>query len=216
MTWGSRALNLSPVLVPVVTNSHSRETQGITKSVHAKINIFNVWAFRYYGDIRDETGNFRESNKGLIVLSTTLRQLIMIHLVYVSSATSEMDNSALENLLEQSRERNFRQNITGMMLYSGGTFMQILEGKAEDVLDIYSSIVRDERNTGNIILAQEHILSRSFTSWSMGFRRVNNSDLNGVEGFSNFLHSSAPLPHLSQQPQAVVKLLLSFRQANSA
>ena len=196
--------------------TQSGQTQGIARSLQAKINIFNVWVFRYYGVVRDETGNFRESDKGLIVLSTPLRQLIMIHLVYVSSATSEMDNSVLENLLEQSRERNFRQNITGMLLYSGGTFIQILESKAEDVLDIYSSILEDERNTGNIILAQEHILNRSFTSWSMGFRRVHTSDLNGVEGFSNFLDSSAPLPHLSQQPQAVVNLLLSFRQANSA
>ena len=44
-------------------------------------------------------------------------------------------------LLEQSRTRNQKQHITGMLLYLNGTFIQVLEGAEKDVNEIYAAIV---------------------------------------------------------------------------
>ncbi|WP_419835757.1 BLUF domain-containing protein [Endozoicomonas atrinae] len=53
----------------------------------------------------------------------------MINLVYVSSASRVMDEHELTALLEQSRDRNLRQNVTGMLIYCDGNFFQVLEGE---------------------------------------------------------------------------------------
>ena len=60
----------------------------------------------------------------------------MIHLIYVSSATREMTEEDLIFLLEQSRNRNLRQHVTGMLLFVGGNFIQVLEGDDKDVEEI--------------------------------------------------------------------------------
>jgi len=43
-------------------------------------------------------------------------------LLYVSTATHLMEDSELLDLLEESREKNKRLSITGMLLYCEGTF----------------------------------------------------------------------------------------------
>jgi hypothetical protein len=41
--------------------------------------------------------------------------------------------------LEQSRENNLRLDVTGMLLYKGGNFMQMLEGEKDAVLGLYEA-----------------------------------------------------------------------------
>ena len=53
----------------------------------------------------------------------------MIQLIYASYATREMSNEDLIDLLEKSRQRNSRQNITGLLLYAEKKFLQVLEGQ---------------------------------------------------------------------------------------
>jgi hypothetical protein len=49
-------------------------------------------------------------------------------LVYVSSATKPFSPDELSELLAQARVDNAALGITGMLLYSNGNFMQVLEG----------------------------------------------------------------------------------------
>jgi len=79
----------------------------------------------------------------------------MIHLIYVSSASQEMSEENLLFLLEQSRSRNKRQNVTGMLLYAKGNFFQVLEGEKSDVEEIYEAIENDGRNKGNIVIEKK-------------------------------------------------------------
>jgi len=82
-----------------------------------------------------------------------------------------MSDEDLLLLLEQSRNRNKRQNVTGMLLYVSGNFFQVLEGDIKDVEEIYEAIVKDERNKGNIVILKENIKERTFPNWSMGFEQ---------------------------------------------
>ena len=61
----------------------------------------------------------------------------LMHLVYVSCATRDFSDDELRFLLKQSRDKNLRQNVTGMLLYAKDTFFQVLEGNASDVYEIY-------------------------------------------------------------------------------
>jgi len=135
----------------------------------------------------------------------------MIHLVYVSSATKEMSIEDLNSLLEQSRARNKRQNITGMLLYVGGNYIQVLEGNEKDVCEIYESILKDSRNKGNIIVEKESIKERDFPTWSMGFQSIENSEM---EGYSRFLVDDMKPADIANNRSAVVELLYLFKKAN--
>ena len=52
----------------------------------------------------------------------------LITVAYVSSATHLMTEDELAAILDVSRERNARDGITGLLLYSDGDFIQVLEG----------------------------------------------------------------------------------------
>ena len=136
----------------------------------------------------------------------------MIHLVYVSSATSEMSEQDLVMLLEQSRSRNRKLNVTGMLLYANGNFFQVLEGQREDVEEIYRSILRDERNTGNIELINEEITEQTFPQWSMGFAYLTNEKIAAMDGYSEFLRKNIEPDQFANKPDIVLDLLYQFKE----
>lgn len=143
----------------------------------------------------------------------------MIHLVYVSTATCKMSNEELLFLLKQSRNRNKRQNVTGMLLYAGGNFFQVLEGERKDVEEIYETIVKDVRNMGNVVLLKEAIENRTFPEWSMGFSHLTSSDKAAVEGYSEFLERKMEPEEFANKADTifgrkVLALLYQFKKGN--
>jgi len=52
---------------------------------------------------------------------------ILLHLVYVSSATAKFSPADLAALLEHSRRKNSATGLSGILLYHNGDFMQLGE-----------------------------------------------------------------------------------------
>lgn len=94
----------------------------------------------------------------------------IVSLVYVSTASESFSEPAMAELMRQSRGRNQREGITGVLLYADGNFMQYLEGEEAAVSAVYASIVRDRRHHGLIELLHEPVPERVFSEWSMGLR----------------------------------------------
>lgn len=94
----------------------------------------------------------------------------MHHIIYLSQATVPLAEEELAALLDVARVNNHRRNITGAMIYSGGQFLQLLEGDEADLADLYSTLLQDGRHMALIKLADKPIAHRSFTGWSMAFR----------------------------------------------
>lgn len=90
------------------------------------------------------------------------------HLIYQSSAVTPLNSPELGRLLEQSRHNNQLANITGVLLYDGSRFMQVLEGAEAAVHTIFGRIKVDCRHTGVQVLADGPIAHRQFPGWSMG------------------------------------------------
>lgn len=134
----------------------------------------------------------------------------MEYLVYVSTAKKMMEDADLLELLTQSRERNLRQNVTGVLLYSEGTFMQVLEGSKEDVYAIYDSIERDLRHRNIIKLVKGQADKRVFPNWSMAFTSVNAETLELIEGYFNSAKTNLELDN----KHATVIMLKTFIDAN--
>ena len=135
----------------------------------------------------------------------------MVSLLYVSSSTRELGRDELLEILAKSRANNERLGVTGMLLYKGGNFMQVLEGPEDAVASLYNKILVDTRHRGAIVLLKEQRTERQFPEWSMGFRNLNEDDLPAVAGYRDLASDSLVSPAFAADPSRAQKLLLMFR-----
>lgn len=112
----------------------------------------------------------------------------MYHLAYTSHATQPLNPEDLIQLLRESRVNNKVYNITGMLLYLNGKFIQILEGKKEDVIKIYANICLDKRHHRVIMIMEGNSPNRIFHNWSMGFKMLSHSEFEDITGFKDIDH----------------------------
>ncbi|CAL4859053.1 MULTISPECIES: BLUF domain-containing protein [Microbacterium] len=103
--------------------------------------------------------------------------------VYSSTATEPMDDDALRELLEQCRASNAERDVTGMLLYRNGRFIQILEGPEQAVRETMGKIERDPRHDRLRVLIDEFIDERHFAEWTMGYEAITTSHGDAPEGF---------------------------------
>jgi hypothetical protein len=137
----------------------------------------------------------------------------MLSMVYVSSATHALDESKLADLLRVAQENNRRIDVTGLLLYKGGNFMQVLEGADQAVLDVYDKISRDPRHHGALPLLREQITERRFPNWSMSLKNVDHISTEDRIKLSPFLSDDFVAAGYRLNPTNAIKLLLSFRES---
>jgi len=92
--------------------------------------------------------------------------------LYTSTARHAFDDDALRYLLTKSRAANEGKQITGILLYRAGRFVQVLEGPRPVVLELLERIRDDDRHSDVRVLLDGPIRSRDFAEWSMGFQTV--------------------------------------------
>lgn len=114
----------------------------------------------------------------------------VFRIVYISGESSPFSSGDLQELLVQSREKNARLGITGLLLYRQGNFMQVLEGEEVAVRAVFHSITLDPRHHRVIAVVQEPIQSRDFAAWSMAFQDLELLKQPIPPGFSDLLHAS--------------------------
>jgi hypothetical protein len=136
----------------------------------------------------------------------------LLSAVYVSSAHSNLTDQDLTKLLEVSRENNKKRGITGMLLYRGGDFMQVIEGPAASIERLLTALSRDTRHTGMIVLKKMVITERQFSGWQMAFRDLNGADVTKIEGYSPFMEWSFKADEFKNKPNLCYKLLLQFKE----
>jgi len=107
----------------------------------------------------------------------------MLSLIYSSVATDSFDDDALADLLAQSRTANARNDVTGMLLFRNGYFLQLLEGPDAAVRGKMATIKTDPRHTKVTMLVEELIEERQFPEWTMAFAPTSEADLDDVPGY---------------------------------
>ena len=135
----------------------------------------------------------------------------MIHLCYVSTASRLMSQSELLELLAEARAQNIQTDITGMLLYKDMSFLQVLEGAAENVHRTFENIRSDERHERVQVLFDEPIDSREFPDWAMGFENLDGDDLTTMPGYSAFMVDGKQARESFDNIGRAKKILFYFR-----
>ncbi|MDB5492249.1 MAG: hypothetical protein JWO78_2098 [Micavibrio sp.] len=131
-------------------------------------------------------------------------------ITYVSSAKELFSDEALLHLLEKSRENNKKFNITGMLLYKMGNFIQSIEGPEEAVQQLYRNIRADKTHHTVLTLIDEPTDRRDFPDWSMGFHNIS-KDYSKIPAYKNFMNDYVPPVKLHEIQSEAKVLLESFR-----
>ncbi len=138
----------------------------------------------------------------------------MHHIMYISKATVIVQEEELKEMLTQWRRNNQRDDITGMLLYSGDHYVQLIEGPAENLKKLFSKISQDYHHTNIIKLADGKITHRLFPDWTMGFQGVAEESLAGLAGYVNPVSAQFEDSLPEQEEDSPVTVLKQFAQYN--
>lgn len=111
----------------------------------------------------------------------------LVTMVYFSNARRKFSHQELVELLKKSRVNNQRKDITGMLLYHDGNFVQALEGPVEAVEGAFAHISTDPRHGDIIATSVTPIEARQFPDWTMGFLSGDDIPQEAREALTSFL-----------------------------
>jgi hypothetical protein len=138
----------------------------------------------------------------------------MIQVTYVSHVSAPLSRQQLLALLLQCRTNNTERGITGMLLYSKGTFLQTIEGDEAVVDPLVEQIWQDNRHEDIRLLGRRGVTERQYADWSMGFAEITDQSVQRVEGLKDFTADDFTFDYLIGNEPAVTSLMDHFREPN--
>ncbi len=92
----------------------------------------------------------------------------MKRFTYISHQAQALSDEEISQIGSISSENNRRDGITGVLIYVGGLFFQIIEGEEAAVDRLYAKIFNDPRHNNVLCLKSEHeVATRLFPQWLM-------------------------------------------------
>ncbi|ARA76393.1 diguanylate phosphodiesterase [Pectobacterium brasiliense] len=83
-------------------------------------------------------------------------------IIYRSHICDNIPINTLEDMVAAANEKNSRANVTGILLFNGTHFFQLLEGPEENIIPIYRHICEDSRHHNVVELLCDYAPSRRF------------------------------------------------------
>jgi hypothetical protein len=161
-----------------------------------------------------ETGLLERYAKGYMSLSDVLHALDhrVHHLLYRSQAVTPLSEAELAALVDQSQEWNDQHHITGLLCYSQGQFVQVLEGSATDVHALYDRIRRDKRHHQVQTLSDYATATRWFADWRMAFVGITPHEFYWLLGYLEAKGHNLARPHIPIDSPYITTLLQAFSE----
>lgn len=140
---------------------------------------------------------------------------IMICMIYISSAALGLSDKQIVNLVKVSQKSNEQLGITGILLYSGGNFMQLIEGKESAVETLYEKIRQDHRHRDVTLLFREKITQKNFDNWLIGYRNIDNLRKIDPDLLTPFLDEDLNFASYIKNPHRSLQFLEVFKKIAS-
>lgn len=137
-------------------------------------------------------------------------------IVYASAATRPLTPQDLADILQVARSCNDQAEITGMLLYRRGQFLQVLEGSEEHLRPLLAKLKKDPRHRQVEVLLDGMITARAFGAWSMAFQDVSGLEPEELPAYSHFLTNGFSTVECVRYPQKALRMVLAFRDMSLA
>lgn len=95
-----------------------------------------------------------------------------IRVVYAADAAQGVSDHDVADIVRQSQRNNERLGITGLLVWTGGVFLQAIEGPYAAVTELLEIIQTDTRHLGIMPISEKEIAYRLYPSWSMEYVRT--------------------------------------------
>ncbi|AOL93385.1 BLUF domain-containing protein [Porphyrobacter sp. LM 6] len=86
--------------------------------------------------------------------------------LYISTAPT-LPREEVDSILATSARNNPARGITGLLLFNGRNFLQLLEGEDSEVSALMETITADPRHSGVSVLDRRAIPARACPDWAM-------------------------------------------------
>ncbi|MDV6331680.1 BLUF domain-containing protein [Asticcacaulis sp. 201] len=118
----------------------------------------------------------------------------MFQIIYHSRYTvSASGLSTIRDILSVSETNNYRNGITGFLIFDKSSFVQVLEGERGAVEDTYLRICNDPRHSRPTVIEARDMGDRAFPDWAMGgfIRSPEAQDIYARHGLTGGLEASS-------------------------
>ena len=93
-----------------------------------------------------------------------------MHLIIYTSeyvGRAEYIDDVLADIVKRSKINNTRYDITGLLFYQNGRFIQVLEGDKDSLEGLMSILEKDDRHENIQRIIDQTIKKRAFKEWNM-------------------------------------------------
>lgn len=115
-------------------------------------------------------------------------------LTYTSRARLDLDDAELAAIHQTARHLNALDGITGLLLFDGSRFLQIVEGAEEAVDNLVERLRMDPRHSAFEVRDERFVERRSFPDWSMELLRVSAGYTSAKDEVAPFLPAAVTAP----------------------
>lgn len=113
-------------------------------------------------------------------------------LIYTSWARPSLTAQDVDDILASARTNNPLEGITGVLIFNGTAFMQILEGGDDAIDRLARRLATDPRHSNMSIRDERPIERRSFPSWGMAYLQLRDGSFVGEAEVRRALERDLP------------------------
>jgi hypothetical protein len=135
---------------------------------------------------------------------------MLIQLIYTSTATRDYLDEDLADILKECVQNNHANNITGLLLYTKGRFMQLIEGESEGVDALVEEIKTDPRHRDIDVFLRTQVRKREFSQWHMGYRAISKWDAIALPNYAPFFEDGFDSAKLAAKPGICHEIMLEL------
>lgn len=141
----------------------------------------------------------------------------IIQLIYCSKGINNLTEENIESIWLNSIIKNTMHSIQGILLFHDNQFIQLLEGKKDDVKALYENIIKDERHYDVTLIGTQNIEKEEFKKWAMGYILNNSMSLKVIKKYfpsdfipekASFLEIKTLLEEISEIKDGIASIIL--------
>lgn len=118
--------------------------------------------------------------------------MLLKSLTYTSWANPGLSPADVESILLAARTNNPLQGLSGLLIFNGTAFLQILEGVEPAIDELVEKLKRDKRHSNMSIRDERPIDRRSFPDWAMAYLSLEDGRFIGEAAVERALTRDVP------------------------